>query len=207
MWHPSDAWRYRSQNSKPQFTEFVSESRFWTSMMSKLTKSFIGPVNQRSCSGYRQRTRNNKFSMRTEILKAAEILENSSMDQWRHVKDVENTADIWTRGMSFEAPRESVWLSGLAWLKNYEDDWQKPWCQENEVEAEQAIRTLATEIQVEQTFDWNRYSSFNKIRNFIAFCMTFKTKEKGPSKQTRSIKQNKNCFKKLEDKTAPWAVK
>ena len=122
------------------------------------------------------------------------ILENSSMDQWKHVKGVENTADIWTRGMSFQGLWESVWLNGPAWLKNYEDDWQKPWCQENEVEAEQAIRTLATVTQVEQTFDWNRYSSFKKIRNFIAFCMRFKTKEKGPSKQTRSIKQNKNCF-------------
>ena len=34
--------------------------------------------------------------------RAAEILENSSMDQWRHVKGPENPADMGTRGMSIE---------------------------------------------------------------------------------------------------------
>ena len=104
------------------------------------------------------------------------------MDQWRHVKRVENPADIGTRGKSFEELRESVWLTGPVWLQKDEDDWSNPWCQENNVEAEQAISTVAAETQVEQPFDWNRFSSFNKIRNFIAYCMRFNTKEKGPLK-------------------------
>ena len=49
--------------------------------------------------------------------RAAEILENSSMDQWRHVKGVENPADSGTRGMSIEGLKESVWLNGPAWLQ------------------------------------------------------------------------------------------
>ena len=57
-----------------------------------------------------------------------------------------------------------------------------PRCQENEIEAEQAISTVAAETQVEQPFDWNRYSSFKKIRNFIAHCKSFKTKGMGPPK-------------------------
>ena len=73
--------------------------------------------------------------------RATEILETSSMDQWRHVKGVENPADIGTRGgtrgMSIEGLRESVWLKGPAWLQKDEDDWPKPWCQENELEPEQ----------------------------------------------------------------------
>ena len=40
--------------------------------------------------------------------RAAEVLENSWMDQWRHVKGVENPADIGTRGMSIEGLKESV---------------------------------------------------------------------------------------------------
>ena len=104
------------------------------------------------------------------------------MDQWRHVKGVENPAEIGTRGKSIEGLRESVWLTGPAWLQKDEDDWPKPLCQENEVEAEQAISTVAVETQVEQPFDWNRFSSFNKIRNFIAYCMRFNTKEEGPLK-------------------------
>ena len=38
--------------------------------------------------------------------RAAEILENSSMDQWRHVKGVENPSDIGARGMSIEGVEE-----------------------------------------------------------------------------------------------------
>ena len=53
--------------------------------------------------------------------RAAEILENSSMDQWRHVKGVENPADIGTRGMSIEGLKDSVWLNGPAWLQADEE--------------------------------------------------------------------------------------
>ena len=40
--------------------------------------------------------------------RAAEILENPSMDQWRPVKGVKNPADIGTRGKSIESLKESV---------------------------------------------------------------------------------------------------
>ena len=53
--------------------------------------------------------------------RAAEILENSSMDQWRHVKGVENPADIGTRGMTIEGLKEPVWLNGPAWLQADEE--------------------------------------------------------------------------------------
>ena len=52
--------------------------------------------------------------------RATEILENSSMDQWRHVKGIENPADIGTRGMSIEGLKESGWLNGPAWLQTDE---------------------------------------------------------------------------------------
>ena len=114
--------------------------------------------------------------------RVAEILENSSMDQWRHVKGVENPADIGTRGMSIEGLKESVWLNGPAWLQADEEKWPKLWCQVNELEPEQVMSTVATETKLDQIFDWRRYSSFNRIRNFIAYCMRFKTKQKGPLK-------------------------
>ena len=101
------------------------------------------------------------------------------MDQWRHVKGIENPADIGTRGMSIEGLKESVWLNGPAWLHTHEEKWPRPWCQANKVVAEQATSTVATETKLDQTFDWDRYSSFNRIRNFIAYC---KTKQKGPLK-------------------------
>ena len=66
------------------------------------------------------------------------------MDQWRHVKGVEKPADIGTRGMFIEGLKESVWLNGSAWLQADEENWSKPWCQENELEPDQVTSTVAT---------------------------------------------------------------
>ena len=126
--------------------------------------------------------------------RAAEILENSSIDQWRHVRGIENPADIGTRGMSIEGLKEFGWLNGPAWLQTDEEKWPKPWCQMNEAEAEQVTSTVATETDLDGVIEWRRYNTFNRIRNFIAYCMRFKTKQKGPSKKRKSIKQNKYCF-------------
>ena len=108
--------------------------------------------------------------------RAAEILENSSVDQWRHVKGNENPADIGTNWISIEGLKESVWLNGPAWLQTDEEKWPKPCCQVNEVEAEQATSTVAAETELDQLIDWRRSSSFNRIRNLIAYCMRFKWK-------------------------------
>ena len=75
--------------------------------------------------------------------------------------------------------------------------------QENEVEAEQAISIVAKETQVKQTFDWNRYSSFNEIRNFIAYCMKFKTKEKGPLKAEEIHQAEQILFRFVQTESFP----
>ena len=43
-----------------------------------------------------------------------------------------------------------------------------PWCQVNEVKAEQVTSTVARETELEQLFDWKQYSTFNRIQKFIA---------------------------------------
>ena len=48
--------------------------------------------------------------------RVAEILENSTIDQWRHVEGKMNPADIGTRGMTVEALKESEWLTEPARL-------------------------------------------------------------------------------------------
>ena len=67
------------------------------------------------------------------------------MDQLRHVEGVENPAE--NPSMSIEGLKESMWLYGPAWLQRSEDNWSKPWCQENELEPEQATSTVATETK------------------------------------------------------------
>ena len=47
------------------------------------------------------------------------------------------------------------------------ENWPKSFCQEKEVEPEQAISAVVTETKAEQAFDWDRYSSFKRIRNLL----------------------------------------
>ena len=93
--------------------------------------------------------------------KAAEILKNSSMDQWRHVTSIENPADIGTKWMSIEGLKESECLNGPEWLQTDEEKRPKPWCQVNEVETEEATSTVFTVNKLDQLFDSIRYSIFN----------------------------------------------
>ena len=44
----------------------------------------------------------------------------------------------------------------------------------NEVEAEQATRTVATDIKPDQLIDWMQYSGFDENINIIAYCTRFK---------------------------------
>ena len=139
--------------------------------------------------------------------RAAEILENSSMDQWRHVKGVENPADIGTRGMSIEGLKESVWLNGPAWLQADKKNWPKPWCQVNELEPEQVTSTVARETKLEQLFDWRQYSTFNRIRNFIVYCMRFKTKQNDTLKADEIHQAEQILFRFVQNESFPNLTK
>ena len=130
-------------------------------------------------------------------------MENSLMDQWRQVKGVENHADIGTRGMSIEGLKESVWLNEPAWLQADEENWPKPWCQVNELEPEQITSTVATETKLGQLFDWRRYSTFKRIRKFIAYYMRFKTKQKGTLKADEIHQAEQILFRIVQNESFP----
>ena len=88
----------------------------------------------------------------------------------------------WPRGMSIEGFKHSEWLNGPAWLQTDEEMWPNPCCQVNEAETDQVTSTVATKTELDQLFGWYQYSAFNRIRNFTAYCMRSKTKQKGPLK-------------------------
>lgn len=52
--------------------------------------------------------------------RVAEILESTSVDQWRHVPGEQNPADYGTRGLTVSLLKESTWLTGPAWLLDEE---------------------------------------------------------------------------------------
>ena len=85
--------------------------------------------------------------------RTTEILEYSSMDQWRHVKGAENPPDIGTRGIPIEGLKDSVWLNAPAWLQRSADNWPKSLCPESELEPEQVTSTVAKETKLDQLVD------------------------------------------------------
>ena len=124
------------------------------------------------------------------------------MDEWRHVKGIENPAYICRRRMSSECLQESGWLNGPAWLQTDEEKWPRPCCQVNEVEAEQATITVATETELDQLIDCRQYSSFKRIRNFIAYSMRFKTKQKGLLKSDEIHQAEQILFRPFHPKAS-----
>ena len=46
----------------------------------------------------------------------AEILENSTIDEWNFVNGLKNPADIGTRGMTISELNDSDWIKGPQWL-------------------------------------------------------------------------------------------
>ena len=119
------------------------------------------------------------------------------MDQWRHVKVVDNPADIGTRGLSIEGLQES------AWLQRIEYNWPELWCQQNELNPEQVTSTVATETILDQLFDWRGYSTFNRIRNFIAYCLRFRTKQRGPIKSDKIHQAEQILFVFVRNESFP----
>ena len=101
--------------------------------------------------------------------------------------------------MSIEGLKVSVWLNGPAWLQADEEKW----CQVNEVEAEQATSTVATENKLYQLVDWRRYSTFNRIRKFISYCMRFKTKQRVTLKADKNQQAEQILFRFVQAESFP----
>ena len=86
--------------------------------------------------------------------RVGEILDQSTEDEWRHVKGSNNLADIGTRGVTLEQLRESEGLNGSNWLQDEPENW--PEQQLVEKEDEQVWTKTAREI----ILHWTSVSQF-----------------------------------------------
>jgi transposase InsO family protein len=100
--------------------------------------------------------------------RVAEILEHSSVDQWKHVPGEQNPADCGTRGMAPSDLKSSIWLNGPAFLKEPESLWpeQKLEMLDQQVEASTTnkINAKATEPLIQ----WSRFSNFRRLVAVVA---------------------------------------
>ena len=103
--------------------------------------------------------------------RVAEILENSTIDPWRHVEGKMNPADIGTRRLTVEALNESEWLTGPAWLTKAPEKMRFSIQKEQEPVMEAAV--------MEPAFEWERFGSFKKMIRVLLYCLRWKKKNSG----------------------------
>ena len=90
----------------------------------------------------------------------AEILDRSTVDQWRHIAGADNPADLGVRGLSLNELMQSVWINGPDWLKseiNETENWEK----EEVVPDRQKVFEYNSN-EKSAPIDWKRLSNFKE---------------------------------------------
>ena len=129
--------------------------------------------------------------------RVAEILDTTNVSQWNHVSGINNPADIGTRAINVDELKRSEWLTGPAWLKQRENEWP-----------EQLNLTFASDEQNDEMvfsanveekkpmIQWERFSSFNRLVNTMAYVQRVFIKHK-PATKTLSVEERlKSKFQK-----------
>lgn len=93
--------------------------------------------------------------------------------KWHHVPSTQNPADILSRGSTVnQLKSSSLWWNGPTWL-THEDQWPKTTA--NVPMANLELREENVFVATEPRQDiLQRYSSFNKLKRIIAYCLRFR---------------------------------
>ena len=110
--------------------------------------------------------------------RVAEILENSTIDQWRHVEGKLNLVDIGSRGMTVEALKESGWLREPVWLSMTEVAWPKV-PEKLQFSVQEEPEPFMEAVVMEPPFQWERFSSFKKMIRVLSYCLRWKENNSG----------------------------
>ena len=132
--------------------------------------------------------------------RVAEILELTTVDEWNYVPSSDNPADAGTRGLPANHLLDSVWLKGPDFLKT--TDW--PFQPTESVPfklkshhatvpdakrlySENSTTMTATATTIATTFEWQRYSSFEKLLRVVAYMLRLQPKNEVYRTDTGSI--------------------
>ena len=105
--------------------------------------------------------------------RVGELLDQSTVDEWRHVRGTMIPADIGTRGITVSQLLESEWLNGPAWLKQNPGSWpvQVKLVDDDDI----VLMTNPTESVI----DWSRFSKYKRMTNVVVYCLRFRSKQRG----------------------------
>ena len=121
--------------------------------------------------------------------RVAEIIDSSTLDQWRHVEGTLNPADIRTRGKPVHELEKSEWFRGPESLREKEDAWSQTSPQLFHQKTE-GIEQVFEVVSEETDIDWEKFGSFRRITRPFAYCrLRFKSKIKGKVVMTEELQQ------------------
>ena len=120
--------------------------------------------------------------------RVAEILDSSTIDQWRHVEGTLNPADIGTRGKSVHELEKSEWFTGPAWLREKEDACPQTSPQLFQQKTED-IEQVFEVVSEEKDIDWEKFGSFRRMTRIFAYCLRFGSKIKGKVVKPEEMRQ------------------
>ena len=124
--------------------------------------------------------------------RVAEILELTTVDEWNYVKSSDNPADAGTRGLSANSLRDSPWLKGPSFLRTHDWPFEPPKDVEIRLKAKKSdlpssdqetseflTALSATVIGIATTFEWQKYSSYEKLLRVVAYILRLLPKNEG----------------------------
>lgn len=138
--------------------------------------------------------------------RVSQIQTLTDSDFWRHVPTAENPADFLSRGVSPLAMQDlSTWWHGPDWLTKDASEWPTlhniP--NDNLPDMRKNIQTFSVTVQ-QDTFPFEKYSNFIKLKRIIAYCLRFKhnclkpkdERNYGPIDENE-LKNSLNCLVKM----------
>ena len=131
---------------------------FWTD--SKIVLGFIANTTK-------------KFQMYVAN-RVQKILDNSTVDQWHHVRTADNPADIVSRGCTAKELVQTRWFLGPQFLWNSEIQYKDTEIEPVELPISEIKRTcLANAVTEDPLQPFRKFSSWNRIVNIVALCFRF----------------------------------
>ena len=97
--------------------------------------------------------------------RVGEILDQSAVDEWRHMKGIMNPADIGTRGVILSQLLESEWLKGSFWHKQNPGSWPE----QVKLVDDDDIVLMAN--PTENVIDWSRFSKYERMIIVVVYCL------------------------------------
>ncbi|XP_078040736.1 uncharacterized protein LOC144471982 [Augochlora pura] len=106
--------------------------------------------------------------------RVADIQERTDIKTWRHIRSIDNPADLLSRGPNVKNfMTNSLWRYGPSWLKLDEAFWPNSHFEMPEVLPEVRKLTCLVSTVIEPLEFINKYSCIRRLTRIIAYCLRF----------------------------------